>query len=577
LAEVPAEGSVTATISFPINDSEGDHLIQVVVDPSDSITELHENNNEASKIVTYGTPSATAGNMLVTGSSPSTVYAGDLFTISGRAVYDIVVDGVRYTNYAVKGGSVEITLKDSNDNASIYGGVHTDTNGSFLKYLQAPWTTGTYRIFLTVTDKTFTGKQELVFEVVEKPESPQQPPRPPTVTGSGYWTYEASSGSTIGTWTWTWTSPPVNEPVTQTDLRAFSENVYFSENNPDTDQEITIFAEILYWATSSNSIAENVPVNLYVTYPGEPKEKFGSALIPNLSVGSPDFGSRYVYGSWKNKGAGIYIVEVEIDPSYEEENMLNNTATRAIIAGEIPNNQGAIQGQVSNPWGGVADVTIELYDSSETTLTGSTLTDGTGQYLFDGLTVGDYQVHILTPDGYVADAEIKPAEVIDQSITTVNFFLTKTEAPVADAGGPYTDDVGSEITLDASGSYDSDGEIVTYEWDCDNDGVYEVSTSTPEMSYTFDTAIYGGTISLRVTDNDGLTATDTAVVDLYLCGDLDYDGDVDGDDRNILRGAYQTEVDDAGFIEEADYDKDGDIDYSDYQLWYACYKVFIED
>ena len=66
----------------------------------------------------------------------------------------------------------------------------------------------------------------------------------------------------------------------------------------------------------------------------------------------------------------------------------------------------------------------------------------------------------------------------------------------------------------------------------------------------------------------------TDIIDAF-CGDLDADGDVDGDDRNILRGALRTETGDAGFIEEADYDGDGDIDFSDYREWYICYKAFI--
>ena len=67
------------------------------------------------------------------------------------------------------------------------------------------------------------------------------------------------------------------------------------------------------------------------------------------------------------------------------------------------------------------------------------------------------------------------------------------------------------ITLDASGSYDPDGVIVSYEWDCNGDGEYYQVTSSPQMSYTWDTA-YNGSITLRVTDDDGLTATDTAIV-----------------------------------------------------------------
>jgi PKD repeat protein len=37
--------------------------------------------------------------------------------------------------------------------------------------------------------------------------------------------------------------------------------------------------------------------------------------------------------------------------------------------------------------------------------------------------------------------------------------------PVANAGGPYTGYTNQEITLDASNSYDSDGEIINYTWD----------------------------------------------------------------------------------------------------------------
>lgn len=60
-----------------------------------------------------------------------------------------------------------------------------------------------------------------------------------------------------------------------------------------------------------------------------------------------------------------------------------------------------------------------------------------------------------------------------------------------------------------------------------------------------------------------------------LCGDLDDDRDVDGDDRNILAGAFRTCTGNPGFVEEADYDADGCITFSDYQEWYRCYKAFI--
>ena len=45
--------------------------------------------------------------------------------------------------------------------------------------------------------------------------------------------------------------------------------------------------------------------------------------------------------------------------------------------------------------------------------------------------------------------------------------------PTADAGGSYFVNEGNGITLSAAGSGDSDGSIVSYEWDLDNDGQYD--------------------------------------------------------------------------------------------------------
>ena len=84
--------------------------------------------------------------------------------------------------------------------------------------------------------------------------------------------------------------------------------------------------------------------------------------------------------------------------------------------------------------------------------------------------------------------------------------------PVADAGGPYTVNEGSALALNASGTTDPDGNISTYEWDCMNDGVYEISSASP----TGNTCTYADngsqTIGLRVTDAAGNVDTDTAAV-----------------------------------------------------------------
>ncbi len=77
--------------------------------------------------------------------------------------------------------------------------------------------------------------------------------------------------------------------------------------------------------------------------------------------------------------------------------------------------------------------------------------------------------------------------------------------PVADAGGPYSKEVGQPITFDGSGSYDSDGYVVSYEWDFGDgstgSGVAPVHTYSTAGTYN---------VTLTVWDNKGATGTDTA-------------------------------------------------------------------
>ncbi|MBI4844613.1 MAG: choice-of-anchor D domain-containing protein [Nitrospirae bacterium] len=86
-------------------------------------------------------------------------------------------------------------------------------------------------------------------------------------------------------------------------------------------------------------------------------------------------------------------------------------------------------------------------------------------------------------------------------------------APVANAGGPYNVGEGMTSLLDASGSYDIDGFIVTYSWDLDNDGIYE----TIGNPLGFNASAIDGPqgpflIGLKVTDNLGATGTATTSI-----------------------------------------------------------------
>ncbi|NJN81424.1 MAG: hypothetical protein HC802_03500 [Caldilineaceae bacterium] len=61
---IPTGGTGTAQVSYDTSGREGEHLIQVTIDPNDSISELDESDNQASKPLTIAPPPAP--NLVIT-------------------------------------------------------------------------------------------------------------------------------------------------------------------------------------------------------------------------------------------------------------------------------------------------------------------------------------------------------------------------------------------------------------------------------------------------------------------------------------------------------------------------------
>jgi hypothetical protein len=79
-------------------------------------------------------------------------------------------------------------------------------------------------------------------------------------------------------------------------------------------------------------------------------------------------------------------------------------------------------------------------------------------------------------------------------------------------GKSVTVTAGSPVYFDGSTySSDSDGTITKYEWDFKNDGTYDwSSTTTGKTTYIYSAGSYAA--KLRITDDDGATATDTVSI-----------------------------------------------------------------
>ncbi len=154
-----------------------------------------------------------------------------------------------------------------------------------------------------------------------------------------------------------------------------------------------------------------------------------------------------------------------------------------------------------------------------------------------------------------------PSNDSDENPVTITLNGSANSKPVADTGGPYTGIEGQAISLDGSASTDSGGNIVLYEWDVDNDGIYEYSSSLPAQSHTY-TQQGRYTVKLKLTDNLG--ATDEAITTANISDTLP-DADFTGSPTNgtaplTVIFTNKSSGYDQPLIYEWDFDNNGIID-----------------
>lgn len=83
---------------------------------------------------------------------------------------------------------------------------------------------------------------------------------------------------------------------------------------------------------------------------------------------------------------------------------------------------------------------------------------------------------------------------------------------------PTSGDEPLDVTLDASGSVDTDGSITKYEWDWDGDGTFDFDSGTDNsVAHTY-LAAGGYNPAVRVTDNENATDTQSTTVTVNAVG-----------------------------------------------------------
>jgi subtilase family serine protease len=106
------------------------------------------------------------------------------------------------------------------------------------------------------------------------------------------------------------------------DIQIRSEDIYFSNNNPDIDENIVIYANVSNVGTYP---ANNIVVNFYVDY-----IFINTTSIPSISNKS----FVMVTSNWIAQGEGSHVVGVEAIYGGSEQSGMNNAATRGIVVGQ---------------------------------------------------------------------------------------------------------------------------------------------------------------------------------------------------------------------------------------------------
>ncbi|MFC2077283.1 PKD domain-containing protein [Candidatus Bipolaricaulota bacterium] len=128
--------------------------------------------------------------------------------------------------------------------------------------------------------------------------------------------------------------------------------------------------------------------------------------------------------------------------------------------------------------------------------------------LFPQFTTGITQVKVLS--GSLGAPQETFLNLFDPILVEGTLNRPPTVAFFASPSDPH---INEPIVFDASGTFDPDGTIQSYEWDFDGDGLFDLETTDPVVTHTYSAGGFK-TVTLRVTDTAGTSDRQTLSIDV---------------------------------------------------------------
>jgi YD repeat-containing protein len=137
--------------------------------------------------------------------------------------------------------------------------------------------------------------------------------------------------------------------------------------------------------------------------------------------------------------------------------------------------------------------------------------DGNGSYETDTGSTATTSKTFAAPGS--ATVGLRVTDNLGLTATSTKSVTVQNRAPVASLiATPNPVTVNAVANLNASSSSDPDGTVVKYEWNFDGNGNYELNTGATATTTKSFTTSGDRSIGLRITDNNGATATTTIVL-----------------------------------------------------------------